>query len=63
VQCGIYSPRLSAREQNISTRNEIGVRNRAKISAANDVRRESPGTDSLIFCSIQLRTHHLRGKF
>jgi hypothetical protein len=63
VQCGIYLPRLSAREQNISTRNEIGARNRVKISAGNCVRRESPVTDSLIFCSIQLRAHQLRGKF
>jgi len=63
VQCGNYLPRMSVHEQKISTRNEIGARNRVKISAANDVRRESPGTDSLIFCSIQLRAHHLRGKF
>jgi hypothetical protein len=63
VQCGNYLPRMSAREQKISTRNEIDARNRAKISAGNDVRCESPGTDSLIFCSIQLRAHHLRGEF
>jgi len=54
---------MSAREQKFSMRNEIGARNRAKISAGNDVRCESPGTDSLIFCSIQLRAHHLRGEF
>jgi hypothetical protein len=47
----------------IPMRNESGAYNFGKFICSNRARRESLGADSLIFCSIPVRAHHLRGKF
>jgi hypothetical protein len=61
VQCGNFSPRIRAREQKFRRELRLARTFGEKISAGHCARRESPGADSLIFCSILVRAYHLRG--
>jgi hypothetical protein len=49
VQCGKHVPRRRARNRKFSAQNAVGERVKTKFNVGGHARRESLGTDSLIF--------------